>query len=151
VQSFSDFTDPFSGRVDPRRLSWWLTLSEYFNIPHRLDVIFNAQPGEWHNIFHDLHSFALMREFLEVIDKVGVKRTRERVHQELARRIAFLRTGRLDGTCAKMQFRLMRMGYVELREMSREFDGVLGENGRETCPMCVVQRPFKGDSTAMRQ
>jgi hypothetical protein len=92
-----------------------------------------------------------MREFLEVIDKVGVKRTRERVHQELARRIAFLRTGRLDGTCAKMQFRLMRMGYVELREMSREFDGVLGENGRETCPMCVVQRPFKGDSTAMRQ
>jgi hypothetical protein len=149
AKSFADFTDPSSGVLDPRRLDWWITLAKYFSIPDRLDAVFDAQPGEWHKVLHDLHTFALLRNVSEITDTLGVKRARERLHQELARRVASVQTSMLGGSRAKTQFRLMKMGYAELRELSEGLDDVLGQDVGETCPVCVVHPRFKGDPLAL--
>lgn len=149
ANSFADFTDPSSGVLDPRRLHWWMTLAKYFSIPDRLDAVFDAQPGEWHKVLHDLHTFALLRKVSEITETLGLKRARERLHLELARRVASVQASILGGSRAKTQFRLMKMGYAELRELSEGLDDVLGQDVGEMCPVCVVHPRFKGDPLAL--
>jgi hypothetical protein len=149
AHSFADFSDPSSGVLDPRQLHWWMTLARYFSIPDHLDAVFDAQPGEWHKVLHDLRTFALLRNVSEITETLGIKRARERLHIELARRVASVQASILGGSRAKTQFRLMKMGYAELRELSEGLDDVLSQDVRETCPVCVVHPRFKGDPVAL--
>jgi hypothetical protein len=67
------------------------------------------------------------------------------VHQEIARRIAFIK-GK-GNRKAQTLFRLLKKGYEELREMSKEYDHreerFDGQTAKENCIMCCVQPAFE--------
>jgi hypothetical protein len=69
-----------------------------------------------------------------------MKRARELIHQELARRVARVK-GLKGRRGVKGRWGLIGMGYEELRQVSREFDSteeVVGE-----CDMCCIRPGFK--------
>jgi hypothetical protein len=148
LPTFADFIDPLTKILDSKRISWWKTLADYLHIPHYLDKILNTDPGNWHIVYHSLPSFSAIREFSEVIESLGLKRAREMIHQELARRIALIKgKGKIRVTT---QFQLVKMGYDELREMSKKYDHLAGdkvtvEKAMESCVMCCVRPAFTGD------
>ena len=147
LPNFADFTDPSTKILNPKRISWWKLLADYLHIPHYLDKILNTSPGNWHIVCHSLPTFSSIREFSIVIELLGLKRAREIIHQELARRIALVRgKGRIKET---VQFELLKMGYDELRELSRRFERLEREYFEkivENCVMCCVQPAFPGDT-----
>jgi hypothetical protein len=137
--TFSFFSSPLTKLPEPRRISWWKTLSDHFHLPHHLEEMFNPTPNDWHTIFHSLDSMALMRDFSETTELLGVKRARELVHQELARRIAFIKGhGKIRPAT---HFRLIRMDYAELRRISTFYDDLekedlSGQARIDCCSMC---------------
>jgi hypothetical protein len=145
ITRFDIFTDPVANILEPRRISWWKLLADHFRIPHNLDKVFNTTHRNWHFAYHSLPTFAGLRELSELAENWGFKRGREMVHQEIARRIAFIK-GKGDRK-AQTQFRLLKKGYEELREMSREYDHRSeerfdGQTAMENCIMCRVQPAF---------
>ena len=69
------------------------------------------------------------------------------VHQELARRIRLLHIRGKKGRGTKMYLKLLKMGYEEMRQEARKWDGKEGEgNLWEDCPGCRVRPAFVGDT-----
>jgi hypothetical protein len=142
IHRFNIFTDPIANILEPRRISWWKLLADHFRIPHNLDKVFNTTPGNWHFAYHNLPTFEGLRELSELAENLGFKRGREMVHQEIARRIAFIK-GKGDRK-AQTLFRLLKKGYEELREMSKEYDHRCeerfdGQTAMDSCIMCRVR------------
>ena len=147
LPTFADFIDPSTKILNAKRISWWKLLADYLHIPHYLDKILNTSPGNWHIVYHSLPTFTSIRDFSIVIESLGLKRAREAIHQELARRIALVRgKGRIKET---VQFDLLKMGYEELRELSTQFEHLEREYTEKimgSCIMCCVQPAFLGDT-----
>lgn len=147
LPTFADFTDHSTKILNAKRILWWKLLADYLHIPHYLDKILNTSPGNWHIVYHSLPTFSSIRDFSIVIESLGLKRARETIHQELARRIALVRgKGRIKET---MQFELLKMGYEELRELSTQFEHLEREYIEKimgSCVMCCVQPAFLGDT-----
>ena len=68
------------------------------------------------------------------------------VHQELARRIKQFKAKK--GRGIKVFLRLLKMGYIELRQEGMKLVGKEPEGSRlwEDCPGCRVQPAFLGDT-----
>lgn len=144
--TFALFTDPVTHTLEARRISWWKLFADHFGVPHNLDKVFNTSPGNWHSAYHSLPTFASLREVSMVTEDLGFKRAREMVHQEIARRIAFIK-GKGDRK-AQTLFRLLSKGYDELRELSKEYDHreeerFDGQTAMESCAMCRVRPAFE--------
>ena len=87
-----------------------------------------------------------LRQLLEITEWMDNKWAQEIVHEELARRVAFVRT-RKDPR--KSQARFLEIGLEELRERSRKYDNVCefaGQQGVDTCLMCQVRPGLKGST-----
>jgi len=146
LPTFALFTDPVAHTLEARRISWWILLTDHFGVPHNLDKVFNTSPGNWHSAYHSLPTFASLRDISSLTEDLGFKRAREMVHQEIARRIAFIK-GKGDRK-AQTLFRLLSKGYDELRELSKEYDHREGERfdgqtAMESCVMCRVRPAFE--------
>ena len=136
-----DFIDPTKRTLDTARLVWWEKLSSYFGILDYFSRIFAPNVANWHILYHALPTFALMREFGEMLDRWGLERGAENMHQELARRVAYVQgTGKVD---VALYDRLCRLTGEQLRDESRKFDGK--EEDWDECGICVVKPAFKGD------
>jgi hypothetical protein len=70
-----------------------------------------------------------------------MKRAREMVHQELARRIGRARGLKKGRKGVSARLGLFRMGYEELREISTKYDAV--DKGVGDCDFCCVKPDFK--------
>ena len=141
LPTIPDFIDPTERRLDTRRLAWWAKLSAYFRIPHYFPRIFAPNVGSWHIVYHALPTFALMREFGEMLDQWGLQRAAENMHVELARRVAYIQgAGKVD---VMLYDRLCRLDGQRLRNESRKFDGQ--EENWDECAICVVKPAFTGD------
>lgn len=135
------FIDPLTRTLNITRIQWWEKLSSYFRIPHYFSRIFAPNVANWHILYHVLPTFALMREFADMVDRWGLKRGAENLHQELARRVASVEGGgRVD---VVVYAKLCRFGGKRLRDESKKFDGM--EESWEECGVCVVRPAFKGD------
>jgi hypothetical protein len=148
LPGFIDFSDPFVRVFHPKRLLWWKSLADYFNINSNLDKIY-GRPANWHAVFHSLPTLAGLREFGVVTEQLGMKRGREKIHLELARRLSYMqRKGVIQGD---QVWTYLKKGYEELREYSVAFDPYLeaapylGQNFMEVCSMCCIRPPFAGD------
>ena len=142
LPTFAVFTDPLTDILEPRRMCWWKVLADYFRVPHNFDNVFNTTPGNWHAAYHALPTFEGLRELSEFVENMGFKRAREMIHQEMARRIAYIK-GKGDRKSQTL-FRLLRKGYEELRELSKEYDRLPegrfdGQAMIESCDMCRVR------------
>ena len=141
-----DFIDPTEKTLDTTRLVWWDKLSSYFGIPDYFSRIFAPNVANWHILYHALPTFALMREFGEMLDRWGLARGAENMHQELARRVAYVQgAGKVD---VALYDRLCRLTGERLRDESRKFDG--NEEDWDECGICVVKPAFKGDKFLVR-
>jgi len=146
LPTFALFTDPVTNVLEARRISWWKILADHFRVPHNLDKVFNTSPGNWHAAYHSLPTFAALRGLSEVTENLEFKRAREMVHQEIARRIGFIK-GKGDRK-AQTLFRLLSKGYEELRELSKEYDQRSeerfdGQTAMESCIMCRIRPAFE--------
>jgi hypothetical protein len=147
LATFAVFTDATTGVLEAKRISWWKTLADHFSIPHYLDRIYNMTPGDWHVVMHSLPTFSAIREFAEVTEALGFRRAREMIHQQLARDVAFIKGNKKIN--AKTHFRLLKMGYEELRELSKQHDQVAedifpGQGSMEWCAMCDLYPAMGG-------
>ena len=145
IPSFAEFIHPVTKLLQVRWISWWKTLAEYFCVPNFLSKVYNCGPGEWHMVFHGLPTFFSMREFSEVAESLGFKRARETIHQELARRVAFVKGNKKIKV--ETYYELLKLGYSEMREVSKRYDSIdkYEANVRsimENCAMCCVTPGF---------
>lgn len=144
--TFSEFTNPTSRFLEGRRILWWKTLADHLYMPHYLDRVFFTGPENWHIVYHALPTFAAMREFSEATESLGFRRAKERIHQELARRIAWVKGH--SKIRPKTRFALLKKGYAELRDLSKAYDRVEkdGVAGIPDCVMCNIQPPLMGST-----
>lgn len=97
-------------------------------------------------VIHGLQTLEQLRHFSTVTESLGMIGALEMIHQELARRVAFVRSGKV---IIKSEAKLLPLDYETLREMSKKYDhiseskGVSGQRASETCIMCCVHPPFR--------
>jgi hypothetical protein len=141
----SDFVDPETGKFDLIRLGWWDTLCSFFQIDTYFKESFATNAADWHVVYHSLTTFAEMRDFCEKLERWGVDRGAENMHQELARRIALAVGG---GTVdAVVYAKLCRSSREHVWTESKMWDGLEGD-WDEHCSICVIRPGFVGDSFA---
>ena len=135
----ADFVNPVTRVLETKRIFWQKKLAEYFCLPDYLNFVFEMIPKHWHVLFHTTPTFSEFRVLSEIIESLGIKRAREKIHQELARRIAFVRGfGKFK---PHVYFQYLKMGYEELRAASEKYDHVVGDMFSEervvdSCSMC---------------
>src|SRR5579859_1098533 len=145
LPTLTDFLNPKTHFLEPSRIIHWTHLSTYFGIPHYLDPIFNTSPDQWHITLHCLPTFSSLCAFSSVTEKLGFRRAREIIHQEMARRIRCLaKWKRARGT--REYLRLLKLGYEEMRIEAGKWVDREGEGVWVDCPGCRIRPGFVCDT-----